>query len=49
MGPGAADIGASKVKLGGVPWALDDDQNVMVGIPWGATVFAPVPTGRFTT
>jgi Secretion system C-terminal sorting domain len=42
----AADIGASKVKLGGVPWALDDEQNVMVGYRGGFTAFAPGPDGK---
>jgi hypothetical protein len=42
----AADIAASKVKLGGVPWALDDLQNVMVGTSFGATAFAHGPDGK---
>jgi type IX secretion system substrate protein len=42
----AADIGASKVKLGGVPWALDDEQNVKVGYRGGFKAFAPGPDGK---
>jgi len=42
----APDIGASKVKLGGVPWALDDSQNVKEGIRGGFTVFAHGPDGK---
>jgi Secretion system C-terminal sorting domain len=42
----AADIGASKVKLGGVPWALDDNQNVLVGYNFSSTVFATSPDGK---
>ncbi len=42
----AADIAASKVKLGGVPWALNDDQAVLVGSTGGFTAFAHGPDGR---
>ncbi len=42
----ANDIAASKVQLGGVPWALDENQNVLVGITGGAWVFAHGPDGK---
>jgi hypothetical protein len=42
----ANDIAASKVQLGGVPWALDENQNVLVGISGGAWVFAHGPDGK---
>ncbi len=42
----AGDIAASKVKLGGVPWALDENQNVMEGTPGGSASFAHGPDGR---
>jgi hypothetical protein len=42
----APNITGSKVKLGGAPWALDDQQNVMVGILGGFTAFAPGPDGK---
>jgi len=42
----AANIRASKVKLGGVPWWLDEEQNVVEGIPGGFTVFATGPDGK---
>ncbi len=42
----APNIAASKVKLGGVPWALNDDQTLMEGIPFGAATFAHGPDGK---
>jgi hypothetical protein len=42
----AADIAASKVKLGGPPWALDDNQNVLVGEYGGFTEFSLGPDGK---
>jgi len=42
----AADITASKVKLGGPAWQMDDFQNVLQGIPGGFTAFATGPDGK---
>ena len=42
----AADISASKVKLGGTPWAMDDFQNVLVGFPSGLGPFSLGPDGK---
>jgi hypothetical protein len=42
----AADIPGSKVQLGGVPWAMDDFQNVLVGYPGGLGPFSLGPDGK---
>ncbi len=42
----AADITASKVKLGGPAWQMDDFQNVLEGIPGGFAAFATGPDGK---
>ena len=42
----ADDIGASKIQLGGVPWALSDSQEVMVGITGGLSAFGLGPDGK---
>jgi hypothetical protein len=42
----ADDIPASKVTLGGVPWYVDDDQQVVEKYPGGFAVFAPGPDGK---
>ena len=42
----AGDIAASMVKLGGVPWWLDENQNVMEGFVGGFTTFAHGPDGK---
>lgn len=42
----AADIPASRVELGGIPWDLDDLQNVMEGQPGGYGPFCLGPDGK---
>jgi hypothetical protein len=42
----ADDIAASKVQLGGVPWWMDDNQEVMVNSVGGFTTFAHGPDGK---
>ncbi|MBI5914109.1 MAG: hypothetical protein HY842_01935 [Bacteroidetes bacterium] len=42
----ASDILASKVPLGGVPWDMDDLQNVLVGQPLGYGPFCLGPDGK---
>jgi hypothetical protein len=42
----ADDIAASKVPLGGVPWQLDNDQDVWVGLVGGFSAFAHGPDGK---
>ena len=43
----APDITASRVRLGGVPWAMHDiDQVVMPGIRGGLSLFAHGPDGK---
>jgi hypothetical protein len=40
------DIRASKLRLGGVPWGMDDHQNVMEGFMGGSWVFSHGPDGK---
>jgi hypothetical protein len=40
------DIRASKLRLGGVPWAMDDFQNVKEGFVSGSWVFGNGPDGK---
>ncbi|MCF8245426.1 MAG: hypothetical protein K9J37_13315 [Saprospiraceae bacterium] len=42
----ASDILASKVLLGGVPWDMDDLQNVLEGQPLGYGAFCLGPDGK---
>jgi hypothetical protein len=42
----ASDILASKVPLGGVPWDMDDFQNVLVSNPGGYGPFCLGPDGK---
>ena len=42
----ADDISGSKVQLGGVPWAMDDFQNVLEGIVGGSWTFSLGPDGK---
>lgn len=42
----ASDIPGSKVKLGGVPWQVDENQEVQVGVPEAIGVFALGPDGK---
>ncbi len=42
----ADDIAASKVTLGGVPWALDENQDVKVGFRGGTYVLGLGPDGK---
>ena len=42
----ADDIPGSKLQLGGVPWAMDDFQNVLEGIVGGSWTFSLGPDGK---
>jgi hypothetical protein len=42
----AEDIAASKVKLSGPTWALDEEQNVLVGVTGSSTAFTTGPNGK---